>query len=94
MMEPRAELAHQLRISLLEVIAPTSQCSCCFTRVDIEDLEIDHIDGCTWRKRAVSAWRRAELYWEEYDRGVRLRPLCKSCNSSDGNRLRGRARYA
>jgi hypothetical protein len=92
--EYRAELALQLRISLLEVLAPASSCGRCGARHDLEDLEVDHVDGCTYDKRELAAWTRAARYWQEHDRGVRLRALCRSCNASDGTRrFRGRSRY-
>lgn len=89
----RAEYAHQLRISLIEVLAPTRCCGICRRRFALEDLEIDHPDGCTYRKRTLAAWSRAAKYWAEFDAGVPLRALCKSCNSRDGQKLRGRPRY-
>lgn len=92
--EPRAELALQLRVSLLELIAPDGVCARCRSPFELEELEVDHAEGCTYNKRRLSAWGRAARYWTEYDSGTPLRALCKSCNSSDGQRFRGRRRYA
>jgi hypothetical protein len=52
-------------------------------------LEIDHVDGASWNKRACNAWIRAARYWREHKEGVRLRPLCRSCNGGHLNYRRG-----
>lgn len=91
----RSEYAHQLRVSLLEVLAPDGRCACCGRAFELEDLEVDHVDGRTWYGRSLNFLDRIRRQWRELDAGVRLRGLCKSCNSRDGAvRLRGRPRYA
>lgn len=91
---PRAEQALQMRIQLIAVLAPDGRCALCGAVHELEELEVDHVDGCTYNKRRLAAWSRAELYWREFDAGVPLRAACKPCNSSDGTRrFRGRRRY-
>lgn len=96
MIANRSEQALQLRVSLLEVLFPLGPyCQGCGASTDLEDLEVDHPGGVTWRPRALNFLDRMRRYWRELDRGVPLRALCRSCNASDGAvRLRGRARYA
>jgi len=90
----RSELAFQLRIQLLSLLAPREACAECEEPVPLEGLEIDHEDGRTWDGRRLNFLDRIRREWREYWRGVRLRALCKSCNSADGNRRwHGRARY-
>lgn len=93
-MTSRAEYGLQLRVSLLEALAPDSRCAGCGARSDLEDLEVDHVDGRTWYGRALNFLDRIRRQWREFDRGVRLRALCRRCNASEGTRrFRGRARY-
>jgi hypothetical protein len=47
-----------------------------------EALEIDHVDGRKWRLSSVSSHRRWKRSLEEFENGVRLRLLCRSCNAS------------
>jgi hypothetical protein len=90
----RSELAFQLRIQLLCVLAPNEACAECGANFCLEDLEIDHRDGRTWDIRRLNFLDRIRRQWREYWRGVRLRALCRSCNAADGNRRwHGRARY-
>lgn len=90
----RSELALQLRISLLEAIAPEAQCARCRRPTPHEDLEVDHVDGRTWCGRRLNFLDRIRRQWVEYVDGVKLRALCRACNASDGQRLRGQRRYA
>jgi hypothetical protein len=90
----RAEHGLQLRIQLLALLAPASCCAACRSVAEIEDLEIDHVDGRTWSWHSLNALDRIRREWREFAGGVRLRALCKSCNSSDGVRFRGKPRYA
>jgi hypothetical protein len=91
----RSETALQLRISLLEVLAPDSRCALCHSAHALEDLEIDHPDGRDWYGRALNFLDRIRRQWREYDAGVRLRALCRSCNASHGTlTFRRRPRYA
>lgn len=74
--------------------APHGYCMQCCVRMELEDLELDHHDGRTWRWHSLSAYGRAVRAWHEFDRGVRFRALCKPCNSSHGTRtFRGRPRF-
>lgn len=66
---------------LLDKLSPDSKCKLC----DEEStLEIDHVNGRNWDPAALSRKQRAIKYWEEYDDGVKLQALCRSCNASDG----------
>lgn len=89
----RAEHGLQLRIQLLSVLSPASRCSACLTSAELEDLEVDHIDGRTWSWHSLNALDRIRLEWREFAAGVRLRALCRRCNARDGVRFRGRPRY-
>lgn len=75
-------------------VPPTGygRCAHCQRNLSPDFLEIDHVDGCAWDKRAVNAWRRVARYWREFAEGVRLRVLCRSCNGSDGHRFRIKTR--
>lgn len=49
--------------------------------------QIDHVDGRVgYQPRDLSATARLQRYAAEYRSGVRLRVLCKPCNSADGRR--------
>lgn len=89
----RSELALALRIALLSLLAPDERCSGCRSAVQVELLEVDHPTGRTWCGRRLNFLDRIRRQWREFERGVRLRALCRSCNASDGARLRGRRRY-
>lgn len=65
-------------------------CAKCRVHQSFDRLEVDHMDGCGWDKRAVNAWRRVARYWREFTEGVRLRALCRSCNGGDQARFRRR----
>lgn len=89
----RAERGLQLRIQLLSVLASASTCAACRSATELEDLEIDHVDGRTWSWHSLNALDRIRREWREFAAGIRLRALCKRCNSSDGVRFRGKPRY-
>ncbi len=89
----RSELALQLRIQLLSLLAPGESCAACRAQVPVELLEVDHPTGRTWCGRRLNFLDRIRRQWSEFERGVKLRALCRSCNASDGARLRGRRRY-
>jgi hypothetical protein len=90
----RSEYALQLRISLLETIAPDSRCAMCGRYHRLEDLEVDHAHGRTWYGRALNFLDRIRRQWREFDDGVALRAACRRCNASEGTlRFRGRRRY-
>lgn len=90
----RSEIGLQLRVSLVEALAPDRRCARCQRFQALEDLEVDHVDGRTWYGRALNFLDRIRRQWREYDQGVRLQALCRRCNASTGTlRFRGRARY-
>lgn len=90
----RSELALQLRISLLEQLAPDGKCWRCRRVFMVEHLEVDHPEGRTWCGRTVNFLDRIRKQWKEYMQGVKLRAACRKCNASDGARFRGKRRYA
>lgn len=91
----RSEHALQLRVSLLEALAPDGRCASCRVLPGLEALEVDHVDGRTWYGRGLNFLDRIRRQWREFDRGVRLRAVCRHCNASEGTlRFRGRPRYA
>lgn len=89
----RSDLAFQLRVQLLALLSPDERCAECRVRTPVESLEVDHPRGRTWCGRRLNFLDRIRKQWREYWRGVELRALCRSCNASDGARLRGRRRY-
>lgn len=64
------------------------QCVRCRRYFSFDRLEIDHIDGATWNQRACNAWVRVARYWREFEAGVLLRALCRSCNGGYRNNRR------
>lgn len=90
----RSEAALQLRITLLEMIAPDRRCAHCGRFLALEDAEIDHVDGRTWCGRRLNFIDRIRRQWREYLDGVALAAACRSCNAADGARFHGRRRYA
>ena len=95
MIADRSEYGLQLRVSLLEVLAPDSSCAECGDTFELEQLELDHVDGRTWYGRGLNVLDRIRRQWRELDGGVRLRAVCRRCNASQGTRqFRGRPRYA
>jgi hypothetical protein len=56
------------------------QCAKCRGYFSFDRLQIDHVDGATWRHRAVSAWMRVARYFREFRAGARMRALCVKCN--------------
>lgn len=73
----RKERVDLLRDMLIEALG--NICAKCFSG---EDLEINHLDGCTWDQRPVGRAARILRYVREYRAGVRLNVLCRSCNAS------------
>lgn len=49
-------------------------------------LEVDHVDGRDWKPREHSSTARVARYWREYESGILLRVLCKSCNCKKENK--------
>lgn len=66
---------------MLLKLAPDGKCDECKSK---GDLEIDHVDGRSWDPAELSAEQRIAKYEAEYEDGVKMRALCRSCNGSDG----------
>ena len=66
------------------------RCSCCDRDLTCDLLEVDHVNGRNWELQHTSRWARVARYWREYESGVPMRVLCRSCNA----RLGGGRRYA
>lgn len=74
-----------LRLMLLEHLG--NFCSECFTSYE---LEVNHIDGCTWNQRTAGRAGRWVRYWREILAGVRIDLRCRSCNGGYLNNRRGK----
>jgi hypothetical protein len=72
------------RRDLVLAIAPDCKCAICGEVFKPEELEIDHVNGRTWRVEDVSPSVRAARYWKEHKAGVPMRVLCKSDSGKDG----------
>jgi hypothetical protein len=72
---------------LLLILAPDGRCAICHKR---KPLELDHVDGAGWARRALNRWARVNRYIREFQAGVRLRALCRECNAGH-NPKKGRA---
>lgn len=93
----RGEYALQLRIGLLELLTKSSGpvCAICGEECELENLQIDHRDGITWRFHSLNRLDRTRRMWREYWQGVALRAACLACNVREGQRFKGaRRRYA
>jgi hypothetical protein len=78
----KAVKAYEIRIAVLEALAPDRRCAHCRTRKrDLADLEVDHVDGRDYTLSSLSSLARARRYAAELASGVRLRALCRSCNA-------------
>jgi hypothetical protein len=78
-------IAIRKRESLITLLSPDWTCAECGGQVGHpRELEVDHVNGITWNRRAVSAKARVDRYWTEYETGIRLRALCDPCNGRDG----------
>lgn len=81
----RSERISLLRDCLIEALGNMCVGPGCTTPAD--NLEIDHVDGCTWggdERRRMGREARTLRYLLEYRAGVRLQILCKSCNRDRG----------
>ncbi len=79
----RKERIDLLRDALIEALGNMCVGPDCATPTD--NLEIDHVDGCTWggdERRSMGREQRTLRYVEEYRAGVRLQILCRSCNGA------------
>lgn len=77
---PRRD-ATRTMAALLAELAPDGCCDDCGQP---HPLEVDHIDGRGWDPAALSKAQRTARYWQEFEEGVKLRALCRSCNARDG----------
>lgn len=73
------ERADGYAAELIEMLG--GKCVACQTT---ERLEIDHIEGRDWDPSSLSQNQRAAKYRAEYESGVKMQVLCRSCNASDG----------
>lgn len=79
----RLEVAAVLYRELVAALAPRGCCAICGLKPRRgEHLEIDHVDGATWSRRALGSDQRVIRYWNEHETGVRLRAACRKCNRS------------
>jgi hypothetical protein len=84
-----AQHAHDRMEALRAALAPDGRCAICGVkpratarrRGGASGLQIDHVDGRDWTPRNHNRWTRAARYWREFLAGVRMRALCKKCNS-------------
>lgn len=77
---PRRD-AKSAMADLIAKLAPYGRCDECGLA---HPLEVDHIEGRGWDPASLSKAQRAARYWKEYEDGVPLRALCRSCNGRDG----------
>lgn len=85
--------AARRRRDLIDLLAPDGRCAECDDQVGSDGLEVDHVDGRLWLVDEVSPSVRYARYWREFDSGVPMRALCKSCNGTIGGARRyGRRR--
>jgi hypothetical protein len=85
------------KLALLKVLSPDRRCQmpACGRRCRAWDgLEVDHVDGRDWSPRKLNRWSRVARYWREYEAGVRLRALCRSCNAGYNPKRRASSRRA
>lgn len=75
--------------ALVAKLAKGGKCASCDAT---EGLEVDHVEGRDWDPAGLSVKQRAEKYWDEYDRGVKLQALCRSCNAVDGAKNKQKSR--
>jgi 5-methylcytosine-specific restriction endonuclease McrA len=90
----RGEYAKRRRIALCKELSPDGKCARCGERFEHAKLTIDHADGVTWAMKRLSRWSRVAMYWREHKNGISLRALCGRCNSSEGQKFRGRRRWS
>lgn len=74
-------LYHRRREALFELLG--RRCRCCGAS---EQLSFDHIRPADWPRNKYSSHQRLKLYLIEAAHGF-LQVLCRSCNSSKGNRV-------
>lgn len=55
---------------------------CCNDEFDCQ-MHIDHMDGRDWEVREVASHTRTTRYMREFESGIRMRLLCKPCNTKN-----------
>ncbi len=83
----RKERIDLLRDALIEALGNMCSGEGCQTPAD--NLEINHVDGCTWDQRRAGRENRFLRYLREYRAGVRLNILCRSCNAAQNQHTHG-----
>lgn len=83
----RKERIDLLRDMLIEALGNMCVGEGCQTPAD--NLEIDHVEGCTWSHRASGRENRIRRYVSEYRNNVPLRVLCRSCNGAGNQSVHG-----
>ena len=78
--------AYEQRRALIEKLG--GKCAKCGS---IKRLEIDHVNGRSYRLSALSRWQRVIIYKREAEAGL-LRVLCRPCDAGGG--AVGRVRWA
>lgn len=68
-----------LRSELIRALGGRCATADCPTPHD--ELEIDHVHGCTWDRAAAGRAGRHIRYAREYREGVPLQVLCRTCNA-------------
>lgn len=61
-------------------------CAWCGRNEHQTQLQLDHVEGKTWRANRLRWDDRIRRYRAEFLRGVPMRILCVECNSKDGRR--------
>ncbi len=82
--EVHADAADRHRQQVLNQLAPDGTCASCGDFYGANALEVDHINGRDWDPNAMSVQQRGLKYLDEYNSGVSMQALCRSCNASDG----------
>lgn len=82
--EVRTDAADRHRQQVLNQLAPDGTCAACGNFFGTGALEVDHINGRDWDPNAMSLQQRGLKYLDEYNSGVSMQALCRSCNASDG----------
>lgn len=87
----RADKAARAMIdALIDELAPDGKCADCGEEGGA--LEVDHVNGRDWDPASMSKKQRAQKYWEEYEDGVELQALCRTCNAVDGAKNKQKSR--
>lgn len=80
----RRERTDLLRDMLIEALG-----NICFRCYSGDNLEIHHVEGCTWNQRTAGRAARHLKYLKEYRAGVPLAVLCRGCNGSLNQHIYG-----